>query len=53
MATNIDDKIKKLSPVQRKKVEIRAAALIAEETALCELRDAHNLTKVRTSKKLG
>jgi len=31
MPTNVDDVIKKLSPAQRKKVETRAAQLIAEE----------------------
>ena len=30
MAVNVNDKIKKLSPAQRKKVEARAAELIAE-----------------------
>ena len=38
MITNIDDKIKKLLPLQRKKVEARAAELMAEERTLRELR---------------
>jgi len=53
MATNADDKIKKLSPAQRKKVEARAAELIAEEMTLRELRHARKLTQIRMAKKLG
>ena len=53
MTTNVDDKIKKLSPAQRKKVEARAAELIAEEMTLRELRNARKLTQVRIAKKLG
>ena len=37
MARNVDGIIKKLSPAQRKKVEARAAQLIAEEMTLREL----------------
>ncbi len=53
MAKNVDDIIKKLSPAQRKKVEARAAQLIAEEMTLCELRHARKLTQVRMAKTLG
>src|SRR5712692_7493104 len=53
MATNVDDKIKKLSPAQRKEVEARAAEIIAEEMTLRELRHARKLTQVRMAKKLG
>ena len=53
MAVNVDDKIKKLSRVQRKKVEVRAAELIAEEMTLRELRKARKLTQVRIAKALG
>jgi DNA-binding XRE family transcriptional regulator len=53
MAVNVDDKIKKLSPAQRKKVEARAAELIAEEMTLGELRKARKLTQVRMAKVLG
>jgi len=53
MAVNIEDKIKKLSPAQRKKVEERAAYLIAEEMTLRELRKARKLTQVRMAKQLG
>jgi transcriptional regulator with XRE-family HTH domain len=53
MPTNVDDIIRKLSPTQRKKVEARAAQLIAEEMTLRELRQARKLTQVRMAKKLG
>ena len=53
MATNVDDKIQKLRPAQRRKVEARAAELIAEEMTLRELRHARKLTQVRMAKKLG
>ena len=38
MPRNVNDIIKQLSPAQRKKVEARAAHLIAEEMTLQELR---------------
>lgn len=53
MAVNIEDKIKKLSPAQRKKVEVRVRELIAEEMTLRELRKARKLTQVRMAKELG
>ncbi len=53
MAKNVDDIIKKLSPAQRRKVEARAAQLIAEEMTLRELRHARKLTQVRMAKTLG
>jgi DNA-binding XRE family transcriptional regulator len=53
MPINVDDKIKKLSPAQRKKVEARAAQLIAEEMTLRELRHARKLTQVSMAKTLG
>src|SRR6516165_7059589 len=53
MSTNVNDKIKKLSPAQRKKMEARAAQLIAEEMTLRELRHARKLTQVRMAKALG
>ena len=53
MPTNVDDLIKRLSPVQRKKVEARAAELMAEAMTLRELRRARKLTQVRVAKKLG
>ena len=53
MPTNVNDIIKKLSPARRKKVETRAAQLIAEEMTLRELRHARKLTQVRVAKTLG
>jgi DNA-binding XRE family transcriptional regulator len=53
MPTNVNDKIKGLSPAQRKKVEGRASQLIAEEMTLRELRRARKLTQVRMAKALG
>ena len=53
MATNVDDNIKRLRPLQRKKVETRAAELMAEEMTLRELRQARKLTQVRMARKLG
>ena len=53
MAVNVDAKIKKLPAAQRKKVEVRAAELLAEEMTLRELRKARQLTQVRMAKQLG
>ena len=53
MAVSVDDKIRKLSTAQRKKVEARATELIAEEMTLRELRKARKLTQVRMAKRLG
>ena len=53
MPTNVRDKIKNLSPAQRKKVEVRAAQLMAEEMTLRELRRARKLTQMRMAKTLG
>lgn len=53
MAVNVNAKIRKLSAVQRKKVEARAKNLIGEEMTLRELRTARKLTRVRVAKTLG
>lgn len=53
MAVNIREKMRKLNPVQRKKVESRAAELIAEEMSLRDLRKARKLTQARVAKVLG
>lgn len=53
MAVNVNDKMKRLSPARRQKVEARAAELIAEEMTLQELRKARKLTQVRLAKSLG
>src|SRR5450432_2095558 len=51
--TNLERIRKELSPARRKKVEARAAQLIAEEMTLQELRRARKLTQVRMAKELG
>lgn len=53
MPVNVNDKIRKLSPARRKKVEVRAKELISQEMTLRELRKARKLTQVRMAKKLG
>jgi DNA-binding XRE family transcriptional regulator len=53
MPTNVNDIIKKLSPERRKKVEVRAAQLIAEEMTRQELRRAFKLTQAHMAKTLG
>jgi DNA-binding transcriptional regulator YiaG len=53
MPTNVNDIIKKLSPAQRRRVEARAAELVAEEMSLRELRRAHKLTQERVAETLG
>jgi len=51
--TNLERIRKELSATRRKKVEARAAQLIAEEMTLQELRRARKLTQVRMAKALG
>jgi transcriptional regulator with XRE-family HTH domain len=51
--TNLERIRKELSPARRKKVEARAAQLIAEEMTLQELRHARKMTQVRMAKALG
>ncbi len=53
MPTTLKDKINQLSPAHRRKVEARAAELIAEEMTLRELRHARKLTQVEMAKTLG
>jgi transcriptional regulator with XRE-family HTH domain len=53
MPRNVNDIIRRLNPGQRKKVEARAAHLIAEEMTLRELRRARKLSQERVAKKLG
>ena len=53
MPVNVDEKIKKLTPARRKKVEARAAELIAEEMTLRDLRKARELTQARMAEQLG
>jgi transcriptional regulator with XRE-family HTH domain len=49
----IREKIAKLNSTQRKKVQARAADLIAGEMSLRELRKARKLTQARVAKVLG
>jgi DNA-binding XRE family transcriptional regulator len=53
MSRNVNDIIRILNAAQRKKVEARAAELIAEEMTLQELRRARKLTQVSVAKALG
>lgn len=53
MPSNVSDIVRTLSAAQRKKVETRAAELIAEEMTLQELRRARKLTQVSVAKALG
>jgi DNA-binding XRE family transcriptional regulator len=45
--------LKELTPVQRKKVDSRAAQLTGEELSLRDLRRAHRLTQQRMAKALS
>jgi DNA-binding XRE family transcriptional regulator len=53
MAITLKDKMKCLSAERRKKIEARAAQLIAEEMTLQELRRARKITQVRMARELG
>ena len=51
--TNLERIKKGLNSARRKKIEARAAQLLAEEMTLQELRQARKLTQVRMAKALG
>jgi transcriptional regulator with XRE-family HTH domain len=53
MATTLNDKMKKIGAQRRKKIEKRAAELIAEELSLRDLREAREKTQVAVAKELG
>lgn len=53
MSVNVNEVIQKLNPAERKKVEGRAAEIIAEEMSLRDLRKARKLTQARVAKTLG
>ena len=53
MATNVREKMKSLSAARRKKIEVRAAELVAQEMTLRELRQALTLTQTRIAETLG
>jgi transcriptional regulator with XRE-family HTH domain len=52
MPRNVNDIIRKLPRTQRKRVETRAAQLIAEEMTLRQLRHARKLTQQKLAKSL-
>ena len=51
--TTLTERLDRLPPARRKKVEERARALIAEEMSLRDLRKARKQTQVRVAKELG
>ena len=53
MPLDVDDIIAGLDPERRRKIEERAAELIAEEMTLRELRKARQLTQARVAAELG
>lgn len=53
MAKNVNDIINALPANRRRKIEKRAATLIAEEMTLQELRRAREMTQIRMAKNLG
>ena len=53
MTVNVDDRIARLDPDRRRRVEERAAELIAEEMTLRELRKARRFTQARVAAELG
>lgn len=53
MALNVDEWIERLDPNRRRRVEKRAAELIAEEMTLRELRKARRLTQAKVAAELG
>jgi DNA-binding XRE family transcriptional regulator len=53
MARNVEEIIQSLPASRRRRIEKRAAKLIAEEMTLQELRRARAMTQVRLAKNLG
>ena len=53
MPLDVNEVIRKLNPADRKKVEDRAAEIVAEEMSLRDLRKARKLTQARVVKALG
>lgn len=49
----LDEKLNALPAARRRKIEKRAAQLIAEEMTMRELRKARNMTQVKMAKRLG
>ena len=53
MTVYLDDMMADLDPARRRRIEDRAAELIAEEMTLRELRKARQLTQVSVARELG
>ena len=53
MAVSLETMMAKLDPERRRRIEERAAELIAEEMTLRELRKARQLTQARVAAELG
>jgi transcriptional regulator with XRE-family HTH domain len=53
MGKTYEELMSELNSERRKRVEARAAELIAEEKSLRDLRQAHHMTQQRMAKKLG
>ena len=53
MSVNVNEVTRNLNPAERKKVEDRAAEIVAEEMSLRDLRKARKLTQARVAKTLG
>ncbi len=53
MTVSLDEMMAALDPERRRKIEERAAELIAEEMTLRELRKARKLTQVSVARELG
>lgn len=53
MSRSVNDVIRALNSAQRKKLDTRAAELVAEEMTLRELRRARRLTQVSVANALG
>lgn len=53
MTRTLDQMMKDMSPTRRRKIERRAAQLVAEEMSLREVRRAHKLTQERIGETLG
>ena len=53
MTVSLDDMMAELDPERRRRIEDRAAELIAEEMTLRELRNACELTQASVARELG
>ena len=51
--STLEERMDKLPKTRHKKVEARAAALIAEENSLQDLRKARKRTQIRPARKIG